>query len=241
MGVLNSGCEQKGNERVERPRPANHKCRRGCGRHVPASTKINETRARSNASVFTMNSISFSKNLSFYNEKYCRKTSVFTAFLKTGSIRDLCFFTNTSFYNEFGTFLSACFKNVDFYHEFCLLSARAEAKTYLCSKALIFTMSYAHFFKNISFYEEKTPSPNLLAGGCWPGLCRSFPLHCLSMVPERLRMSAPLMPIESRSQGPVTANIDGNYPASENPNLVFVLFLSLYGPLGIWSKGPQRE
>ena len=50
MGVLNCGCEQKGNERVERPPPANpgleRELGRELGRHVPASTKINETRAR---------------------------------------------------------------------------------------------------------------------------------------------------------------------------------------------------
>ena len=74
MGVLNSGCEQKGNERVERPRPANHKCKRVLKRHVLASTEINETRARSNTPVFTTNSITFSNNISFYNEKYYRQT-----------------------------------------------------------------------------------------------------------------------------------------------------------------------
>ena len=136
--------------------------------------------------------------------------------MKTGSIRDLCFFTNISFYNEFGTFLSPRFKNADFCNEFCLLSARVEAKTYLSPKALIFTMSYAHCFKNISFCDEKSPSPNLLPGGCWPGLCRSYPLHYLSMVPERLRMTAWLILIESRSQGPVTANIDGKNGAASN-------------------------
>ena len=116
-----------------------------------------------------MISITFPKNISFYEEKYYQKTSVFTAFLKTGSIRDLCFFTNISFYNEFGTFLSPRFKNVDFCNEFCLLSARVKAKTYLSSKALIFTMSYAHSFKNISFFDEKItfskPAPWWLLAG----------------------------------------------------------------------------
>ena len=101
-----------------------------------------------------MNSITFSKNTSFYNEFYYQKTSVFTVFLKNGPIWDLCFFKNISFYNEFGIFLSACFKNIRFYNEFCMLFAQDETKTYLCSKTSVFTMNYAHFFKNIRFYNE---------------------------------------------------------------------------------------
>ena len=110
--------------------------------------------ACSKTSVFTMNSITFFKNTSFYNEFYYQKTSVFTVFLKNGPIWDLCFFKNISFYNEFGIFLSACFKNIGFYNEFCMLFAQDETKTYLCSKTSVFTMNYAHFFKNIRFYNE---------------------------------------------------------------------------------------
>ena len=110
--------------------------------------------ACSKTSVFTMNSITFSKNTSFYNEFYYQKTSVFTVFLKNGPIWDLCFFKNIRFYNEFGIFLSACFKNIRFYNEFCMLCAQDETKTYLCSKTSVFTMNYAHFFKNIRFYNE---------------------------------------------------------------------------------------
>ena len=111
-----------------------------------------------------MNSITFFKNTRFYNEFYYQKTSVFTVFLKNGPIWDLCFFKNIRFYNEFGIFLSACFKNIGFYNEFCMLFAQDETKTYLCSKTSVFTMNYAHFFKNISFYNKKSPFPNLL---CW--------------------------------------------------------------------------
>ena len=111
-----------------------------------------------------MNSITFSKNTRFYNEFYYQKTSVFTVFLKNGPIWDLCFFKNIRFYNEFGIFLSAGFKNIRFYSEFCMLFAQDETKTYLCSKTSVFTMNYTHFFKNISFYNKKSPFPNLL---CW--------------------------------------------------------------------------
>ena len=93
-----------------------------------------------------MNSITFFKNTSFYNEFYYQKTSVFTVFLKNGPIWDLCFFKNISFYNEFGICLSACFKNISFYNEFCMLFAQDETKTYLCSKTSVFTMNYTHFF-----------------------------------------------------------------------------------------------
>jgi len=121
-----------------------------------------------------MNSITFFKNTRFYNEFYYQKTSVFTVFLKNGPIWDLCFFKNISFYNEFGIFLSACFKNISFYNEFCMLFAQDETKTYLCSKTSVFTLNYAHFFKNISFYSKKSPFPNLL---CWLLPASSRPAH----------------------------------------------------------------
>ena len=121
-----------------------------------------------------MNSITFFKNTRFYNEFYYQKTSVFTVFLKNGPIWDLCFFKNISFYNEFGIFLSACFKNISFYNEFCMLFAQDETKTYLCSKTSVFTLHYAHFFKNTSFYSKKSPFPNLL---CWLLPASSRPAH----------------------------------------------------------------
>ena len=81
---------------------------------------------------------------------------VFAAFSKIDRIWDLCLFKNISFYNEYETFLSACFSNVANNDEVCLLSVQAEAKTYLCSKTPIFTMSYEHFFKSVSFSNENT-------------------------------------------------------------------------------------
>ena len=116
-----------------------------------------------------MNSITFFKNISFYIEFYYQKTSVLTAFLKIGQIWDLFFFKNRSFYNEFGTFLSACFKNISFYNEFCMLLAQDRTKTYLCSKTPVFTINYAHFFKNISFYNKNITisKPAKLAAPRW--------------------------------------------------------------------------
>ena len=109
--------------------------------------------ACSKTSVFTMNSITFSKNTSFYNEFYYQKTSVFTVFLKNGPIWDLCFFKNLSFYNEFGIFLSACFKNISFYNEFCMLFAQDETKTYLCSKTSVFYNELCTLFQKHPFLQ----------------------------------------------------------------------------------------
>ena len=106
-----------------------------------------------------------------------KKTSVFTVFLKNGPIWDLCFFKNISFYNEFGIFLSACFKNIGFYSEFCMLFAQDETKTYLCSKTSVFTMNYAHFFKNIRFYNELFPKQCLHLRGSY----FFFPKQCLHL------------------------------------------------------------
>ena len=120
--------------------------------------------------------------------------------------------------------------NADFCDEFCLLSGRAEGKHISFSKSHHFyselcTLCQKHKFLR---WKTKTPSPNLLAGGCWPGLCRSYPLHCLSMVPERLRMNAPLILIDSRSQGPVTANIDGKNGAASNTQVFTMNMASFY-------------
>ena len=141
----------------------------------PVTANINgKNGAASNTPIFTMISITFSKNISFYNEKYYRKTSCFTAFLKIGSMWDLYFFKNISFYNAFDPFLSLRFKNVENNNEFCLLLVQAEAKTYLCSKHLIFTMSYARFFKNISFCNENDHPLQTRPAGYWLGWLRKF-------------------------------------------------------------------
>ena len=102
MGVLNCGCEQKGNERVERPRPANPVLG-----HVP-KRRAQASRAREHQNQWNM---CVFKHISVYNEFYHffktpvftmkrtieQQTQVFTAFLKVGSIWDLSFFKNISF------------------------------------------------------------------------------------------------------------------------------------------------
>ena len=74
--------------------------------------------------VFTMNSITLFKTHQFLNDFCYQKTSVFTSFLKSGPMWELFFFKSISFYNEFGTFMSACFKNIGFYIEFCMSFAQ---------------------------------------------------------------------------------------------------------------------
>ena len=58
------------------------------------------------------------------------------------------------FYNVFGTFCDALFKNISFCNELGIILEQGRPKTCIFSKSLFFTMNYEPLFKNLSFYNE---------------------------------------------------------------------------------------
>ena len=58
-----------------------------------------------------------------------------------------------SFYNEFGTFMSVCFKHTSFYNDLCMPFDQDRTQTQIFPKTVIFTMTHALFYKNTQFFQ----------------------------------------------------------------------------------------
>ena len=152
----------------------------------PAPKSMKHVRVQTHTFLQWIISLVFSQKHKFLQLNILqKKTSVFTACFNSGSIWELDFFKYTSCYDNFGTILNAPFRNADFYNDLCLLFGQAEVNTYLCSKHIIFTMNYAHLFKNNSFYNEKHHPLQTSPAGCWLGWLRKF-CHCFRFFPQAL-------------------------------------------------------